>query len=166
MRDPNIDSQSDSMAQESDVTPPNGHATRTRSTHKVNGINGHISHDEQDDHGPNMNGGTAHNNLPIRQGRQGARQNSTQTNGLLEPRIIPPEDEHKRSPHLRPTGGLMRAKSDMGPSRKHSYVSVSEPEEDGALQIRHGWDNEYSSSEYLSFLHSVSLQNVRNNNSH
>lgn len=157
MRDPNIDSQSDSMAQDSDVTPPNGHATRTRSAHNVNGVNGHPPHNGQDDRSPTVNGGTAQKNFPMRQGRQVAQQNSTQTNGLLEPRIVPPEDEHKRSPHLRPTGGLMRAKSDMGPSRKQSYVSASEPEEEGALQIRHGWDNEYSSSEYLSFLHSVSL---------
>jgi hypothetical protein len=49
---------------------------------------------------------------------------------------------------------LKRAKSDYGPSRvTFDHSVVGEEEEDFAM--RHGWQEEYTSSEYLKILHSV-----------
>lgn len=49
---------------------------------------------------------------------------------------------------------LKRAKSDYGPSRMIFDKSNEDDEEDFAM--RHGWQEEYTSSEYLKILHSVS----------
>lgn len=49
---------------------------------------------------------------------------------------------------------LKRAKSDYGPSRAtFDKPVVGDEEEDFAM--RHGWQEEYTSSEYLKILHSV-----------
>jgi regulator-associated protein of mTOR len=50
---------------------------------------------------------------------------------------------------------LKRARSDYGPQRVTFDKSPGEDEEDFAM--RHGWQEEYTSSEYLKILHSVSL---------
>ncbi|KAJ9661908.1 Target of rapamycin complex 1 subunit kog1 [Neophaeococcomyces mojaviensis] len=62
-------------------------------------------------------------------------------------------DNNGRGPRRPPA---KRNKSDAGPQdRKGARIEQDEDgEEEAQAQIRHGWDNEYSSSEYLSFLHS------------
>lgn len=49
---------------------------------------------------------------------------------------------------------LKRAKSDYGPSRITFDKVAGDDDEDFAM--RHGWQEEYTSSEYLKILHSVS----------
>lgn len=59
----------------------------------------------------------------------------------------------RRSESSRPAM-LKRAKSDYGPSRiTFDKPAVGDEEEDFAM--RHGWQEEYTSSEYLKILHSV-----------
>jgi regulator-associated protein of mTOR len=54
----------------------------------------------------------------------------------------------------RPTAALKRARSDYGPRLGFDKSAVADDEEDFAM--RHGWQEEYTSSEYLKVLHSVS----------
>lgn len=54
----------------------------------------------------------------------------------------------------RPVSTLKRAKSDYGPRLGLDKVAAGDDEEDFAM--RHGWQEEYTSSEYLKILHSVS----------
>lgn len=72
-------------------------------------------------------------------------------NGNGYPRIVPHEAERARK--ARPAA-LLRAKSDFGP--RHRDEPSSPPPDDKLAHIRHGWDDEYNSNEYLSLLHSVS----------
>jgi regulatory associated protein of mTOR len=55
----------------------------------------------------------------------------------------------------RPTVALQRSKSDYGP---RAEVDKSSFGEDDDFAMRHGWQEEYTSSEYLKILHSVSLE--------
>jgi regulator-associated protein of mTOR len=60
-------------------------------------------------------------------------------------------------PHIRLTNGgrpaaLQRARSDYGPRSGLDIVSSAE---DDDFAMRHGWQEEYTSSEYLKILHSV-----------
>jgi regulator-associated protein of mTOR len=50
---------------------------------------------------------------------------------------------------------MKRAKSDYGPSRITFDKVAGDDDEDFAM--RHGWQEEYTSSEYLKILHSVSM---------
>ncbi|EAW23923.1 ubiquitin-binding TORC1 subunit KOG1 [Aspergillus fischeri NRRL 181] len=52
----------------------------------------------------------------------------------------------------RPTAALKRARSDYGPRLGFDKSAVADEEEDFAM--RHGWQEEYTSSEYLKVLHS------------
>lgn len=54
----------------------------------------------------------------------------------------------------RPTAALKRAKSDYGPRVGFDKSTHGDDEED--VTMRHGWQEEYTSSEYLKVLHSVS----------
>jgi regulatory associated protein of mTOR len=56
---------------------------------------------------------------------------------------------------IRPTGALQRAKSDYGP---RSGLDKRTSGEDDDFAMRHGWQEEYTSSEYLKILHSVRLR--------
>ncbi|KAJ9645640.1 Target of rapamycin complex 1 subunit kog1 [Knufia peltigerae] len=73
---------------------------------------------------------------------------SHQTNGA-SPRIIPEAEDYLSA---RPAP-LHRTKSDLGPRAKGGIASP--PSEDKLAHIRHGWDDEYTSNEYLSLLHST-----------
>lgn len=74
----------------------------------------------------------------------------SQLNGHTTPRIIPQEAEDYLS--ARPSL-LTRTKSDLGPRRKEGIPTAAQ--EDKLAHIRHGWDDEYTSNEYLSLLHST-----------
>jgi hypothetical protein len=156
MRDPHLDDGSDAT-QDGDVTPLEGHTNGTKLGSATNGINGHIASYNQGPAPGKYWGqtGMISGSVPMRNGLHNGHSATSSIHSTMEPRIVPPEDTIQASPRLRPTPALLRAKSDFGPSRKHSIQAESEPEEEGTSQIRHGWDNEYSSSEYLSFLHSV-----------
>ena len=54
----------------------------------------------------------------------------------------------------RPTSMLKRAKSDYGPRIGFDRSAAGDDDEDFAM--RHGWQEEFTSSEYLKLLHSVS----------
>lgn len=54
----------------------------------------------------------------------------------------------------RPTAGLKRARSDYGPRMELDKSIFGDDE--GDIAMRHGWQEEYTSSEYLKVLHSVS----------
>lgn len=74
-------------------------------------------------------------------------------NAALSPDEPPRRPSPRRSESSRPAM-LKRAKSDYGPSRVTFDKIAGEEEEDFAM--RHGWQEEYTSSEYLKILHSVS----------
>lgn len=67
--------------------------------------------------------------------------------------IPPRRPSPRRSESSRPAM-LKRAKSDYGPSRITFDKVAGDDDEDFAM--RHGWQEEYTSSEYLKILHSVS----------
>lgn len=60
----------------------------------------------------------------------------------------------RRSESSRP-GTLKRARSDYGPSRLTVDKQVVGEEEEEGVTMRHGWQEEYTSVEYLKILHSV-----------
>ena len=68
----------------------------------------------------------------------------------LPERIVPGEIEASLVKRPAP---LPRTKSDLGPRNKTNGVSV--PPDDKSANIRHGWDDEYNSDEYLSLLNST-----------
>ncbi|KAJ5132322.1 hypothetical protein N7448_006480 [Penicillium atrosanguineum] len=73
-------------------------------------------------------------------------------NAAIGPGSPPRRPSPRRSESSRPAM-LKRAKSDYGPSRvTFDQTVVGEEEEDFAM--RHGWQEEYTSSEYLKILHS------------
>ncbi|OAP56169.1 hypothetical protein AYL99_09348 [Fonsecaea erecta] len=76
-----------------------------------------------------------------------------QQNGQSTPRIIPQEAEDYLT--ARPSALLQRTKSDLGPRRKEGLAPTKATGEDKQAHIRHGWDDEYTSNEYLSLLHST-----------
>ncbi|KAJ4520517.1 Target of rapamycin complex 1 subunit kog1 [Exophiala dermatitidis] len=77
---------------------------------------------------------------------------SSQQSGLSSSqRIIPKETEDYLTARPAP---LHRTKSDLGPRRKEGGPT-SPSSEDKRAHIRHGWDDEYTSNEYLSLLHST-----------
>ena len=57
--------------------------------------------------------------------------------------------------HGRPEKPLLRAKSDLGP-RGPSPTAVGSNAEEENWELRHGWEDQYNSNEYLSILTSVS----------
>ncbi len=75
-------------------------------------------------------------------------------NAVISPDEPPRRPSPRRSESSRPAM-LKRARSDYGPSRVTFDKSPGEDEEDFAM--RHGWQEEYTSSEYLKILHSVSM---------
>lgn len=58
----------------------------------------------------------------------------------------------------RPRGHLQRANTDRGPRRQSLSNAHSVPEEN--WELRHGWEDQYNSSEYLKLLSSVSTQRL------
>lgn len=58
----------------------------------------------------------------------------------------------------RPFATLKRAKSDYGPRLGLDKTANGDDEDDFAM--RHGWQEEYTSSEYLKILHSVSRSSI------
>ena len=69
------------------------------------------------------------------------------------PRHVP---EGAPSPFRNRPDLLIRSHSDFGPRNRKANVGSMAAEEDKLAQIRHGWDDEYTSNEYLSLLQSVS----------
>lgn len=73
-------------------------------------------------------------------------------NAQLGPDSPPPRRPSPRRAESSRPAMLKRAKSDYGPSRV-TFEKSADDEEDFAM--RHGWQEEYTSSEYLKVLHSV-----------
>ncbi|KAL4785889.1 raptor N-terminal caspase like domain-containing protein [Aspergillus varians] len=59
-----------------------------------------------------------------------------------------------QSDGARPTAALKRAKSDYGPRGGFSTPAFGDNEDEEDFAMRHGWQEEYTSSEYLKILHS------------
>jgi regulator-associated protein of mTOR len=77
-------------------------------------------------------------------------------NAVIGPSSPPRRPSPRRSESSRPAM-LKRAKSDYGPSRvTFDQPVIGDDEEDFAM--RHGWQEEYTSSEYLKILHSVRMR--------
>ena len=74
----------------------------------------------------------------------------SQSDQVSQRRIIPQETDSYFSPRPSLTS---RTKSDYGPRRKEETATPTT--EDNMAHIRHGWDSEYTSTEYLSFLQST-----------
>lgn len=157
MRDPDM-RQQPQMAESLSVKAPHGRQTRTAFGLEVNGVNGHDTTEDKFQK-PLQRPGTGHLrhiSYPARaESSHSSNSNMSQSNGFVEQRIVPLEATAE-SARSRPTLTLTRARSDFGPQGKNSTpIDTTTDDEEGTSQIRHGWDNEYSSSEYLSFLHSV-----------
>lgn len=58
----------------------------------------------------------------------------------------------------RPISMLKRAKSDYGP--RLGFDKAAAGDDEGNLAMRHGWQEEFTSSEYLKALHSVSKNTI------
>lgn len=71
------------------------------------------------------------------------------------PVVISPPPSDAVAPNRRPTPALLRTKSDYGPRLGLDRGPPSD-DDDEPFHIRHGWQEEYTSSEYLKILHSVS----------
>ena len=72
---------------------------------------------------------------------------------------IPVFDDSSR-PVILPSSGvkrpipLPRTKSDFGPQARKGARAQESPDDESHMQLRHGWDNEYASSEFLASLQS------------
>ena len=133
------------------VQPPHGRQTRTTLGLEVNGHGVGLQNGFHDDSGRE---GSSDSRRPQNMGDTGrppprSREHSSQHSDR-EQRIIPEDALNK--PKARPDL-LPRARSDFGP-RNHQGASSPAPE-DKLAHIRHGWDDEYTSNEYLSLLHST-----------
>lgn len=115
----------------------------------------------------------ANNNTPVHQGvlaqENGRRKRpsdrsadprhlavSRSNSGRLgQPAQTPAESSLGQDPHgIRPKGQLLRANTDIGP-RRESHASRPNVTEEN-WELRHGWEDQYNSSEYLGLLSSVS----------
>ncbi|KAL4926803.1 ubiquitin-binding TORC1 subunit KOG1 [Aspergillus undulatus] len=65
-----------------------------------------------------------------------------------------PYTSDQRSENARPTAALKRAKSDYGPRGGFDKPIFVDNEDEEDFAMRHGWQEEYTSSEYLKVLHS------------
>lgn len=63
-------------------------------------------------------------------------------------------DEGHDAASARPNVQLVRANTDYGPRRHSSVIKQDVPEEN--WELRHGWEDQYNSTEYLGLLSSVS----------
>lgn len=79
-----------------------------------------------------------------------ARATSNHNHSLGKQRSLRPRAENQNLAH-RPRAQLSRTKTDF----VHDLPPTRSPEADELEQIRHGWEDQYSSSEYLSVLSSV-----------
>lgn len=70
------------------------------------------------------------------------------------PVVVSPQASDVIAPNRRSTPALLRTKSDYGPRLGLDRAPPSDDDE--PFHIRHGWQEEYTSSEYLKILHSVS----------
>lgn len=66
----------------------------------------------------------------------------------------PPRHPSARRSESKRPGTLKRTRSDYGPSRTQTDKHVVGEDEE-SLTMRHGWQEEYTSTEYLKILHSV-----------
>lgn len=158
MRDPVLAASQPQMAEPTTFGPSRG-----QQTFEAYGqdLNGHEETDGGNEHFTNLlqrpyTSHARHTSYPIRtESPHSGHSDASHQNGILEPRIVPIEATAGPG-RVRPALALMRARSDFGPQRQGSTAAdATDDDEEGTTQIRHGWDNEYSSSEYLSFLHSV-----------
>lgn len=62
-------------------------------------------------------------------------------------------DQSQDAPSARPNAQLVRANSDYGPRRQSSVNKHDASEEN--WELRHGWEDQYNSTEYLGLLSSV-----------
>lgn len=67
-------------------------------------------------------------------------------------------DENQEIAADRPNAQLVRANTDYGPRRHSSVIKRDVPEEN--WELRHGWEDQYNSTEYLGLLSSVSLSTL------
>ena len=152
MRDPNL-TESRSTA-DLRVKPPHGRQTRVALGLEANG--GDDSKANADSRFQLQNG-----RFRINYGREanGERQDSaTRQNGLTASGA--PETAQPSEP---PASGrpqhLQRARSDFGP--RHRGERHAAVVEEDLWRMRHGWEDEYTSNEYLALLNSVSHRVLR-----
>lgn len=78
----------------------------------------------------------------------------TPASDARRPVALSPQTSDVVAPNRRSTPALLRTKSDYGPRLGLDRAPPSDDDE--PFHIRHGWQEEYTSSEYLKILHSVS----------
>ena len=138
----------------SQIAVPVPDAMATQNGHVNNGLGlldtqegDHSASQELDDGGRFPSSSTSSQQSPL----NGTAQHHE--NGYTVPRIISQEAQDYLT--ARPSSSLLRTKSDLGPRRKEDSPVAPVPAEDKLAHIRHGWDDEYTSNEYLSLLHST-----------
>ena len=125
--------------QENDAPYVNGHVRDAspgpshRSTHSASSGEGLSMRDD----------GRVRARVPMR------RRTQLETNGGSDP----PQVATLREPSTRPRVQLQRANTDHGPQGRSSPGTSQAAEEN--WELRHGWEDQYNSSEYLGLLSSV-----------
>lgn len=92
-------------------------------------------------------------------GSQLGAKTSSRTNSSIFEEVPPIKEPPAPRTGSRPRPQLARATTDIGPSRMPSNDGESSLGTTGNQdnwELRHGWDEEYNSEEYLTILHSVS----------
>lgn len=84
---------------------------------------------------------------------------TSETGNIAQETIQCGESNEEQSTIARPRGQLQRANTDPRPQRPSPTTARDIPEEN--WELRHGWEDQYNSSEYLGLLSSVSRRYFR-----
>lgn len=155
MRDPNlVDPRS---VNDIRVKPPHGRQTRVAlgldTTGEMNGKATGYSHHWVP--GPTTDGHVVHSRDAYADGRE----NNYETTGHSERPLSAAPETVQYSPSSTSGGPkpLQRARSDLGPRHRGDRSTLVVDED--LWRMRHGWEDEYTSNEYLALLNSVSFLN-------
>lgn len=150
MRDPNLgDPRS---ANDLRVKPPHGRQTRVALGLETNGEDNGKMNSYSRTSMPLQNAQSSHYSTEVNGERRdgAARQNGLTASGVPET-VQPSEAPESGRPQP-----VQRARSDFGP--RHRGERHAAVVEEDLWRMRHGWEDEYTSNEYLALLNSVSLR--------
>jgi hypothetical protein len=140
------------------VKPPHGRQTRVALGLETNGEHPGNANASSRSHTPGQTGGYR----VVYTGDADADGQENQIAATRQNGIAPPRSPGTGQPSSLSTPGrprpLQRARSDFGP-RHRGERNAAVVEED-LWHMRHGWEDEYTSNEYLALLNSVSCQIV------
>lgn len=158
MRDPNLNMERNAQGQEQTGTPDIGTRRSQNKTARVAFGPKLETFIPSSAASPPAASGHQRSLTGLDQTQSGESSNSaadlTATSESRRPLVVSPQASDVVTPNRRSTPALLRTKSDFGPRLGLDRGPPSDDDE--AFHIRHGWQEEYTSSEYLKILHSVS----------